>query len=126
MKIIYELGDRVRIDLHWKRKNQAEQIREKGLPEDLENYLKSDDMVGDSVEFDKYQKEPIDEVGYIVGSREIKVRYSLMNVSDDSYDMPPTDEIRQVSDRYEKIYLVATRMNCIRKVSVENITFLGR
>lgn len=125
MKIIYELGDRVRIDQHWKRKNLGAQLEERGLSQGLDRYLKSDDMAGASIEFDKYQKQPIDEVGHIVGSREIKVRYGLMYVSDDSYDMPPVDEIRQVSDQYEKIYLVATRMNCIRKVSVENITFLG-
>lgn len=125
MRIIYELGDRVWIKRHWKRQNQTEQIKEKGLPENLDKYLRSDEMAGDLVEFEKYRKEPIDEVGYIVGTREIKVRYGLMHVCEDSYDMPPVDEIRQVTDHYEKIYLVATTMNCIRKVSAENITFVG-
>lgn len=127
----YELGDKVRIRNHWKKVDQYEYLKNKGI-KDLEEYLRSDEMQGVSVEIDRFQKYPIDEIGYIVGVREIKVSYGLTHCQEDSYGTewgmaPGIDEIRidDHLDKFEKIYLVATRMNCLRRVSFEDIEFIG-
>ena len=49
----YELGDKVRIKKHWKRQNQTEQLEKMGIS-DLEDYLMSDEMVGDCMHLDKF------------------------------------------------------------------------
>lgn len=127
----YELGDRVKISKHWKKVDQSEQLTKQGINY-LGEYLRSEEMQGDSVEIDRLQKFPIEEVGLIVGVREIKVRYGLTHCWEDSYDtgvgmMPEVDEIRidEHLDKFEKIYLVATRMNCLRRVSFEDIEYIG-
>lgn len=127
----YELGDKVRIKKHWKKVDQHKQIIEKGI-ENLDEHLRSDDMQGCPEVFDRFRKESIDEIGYIAGAREIKVKYGLIYCWEDSFDtgmgmMPEVDEIRldDWSDKFEKIYLVATRMNCLRRVSFEDIEYIG-
>lgn len=125
----YELGDRVRIKKHWKRRDQSDQLKKLCI-DDLETYLRSDDMAGDTLWLDKYHKNTIDETGLIVGIRAIKVRYSLWHDYQDSYEtgmgmMPKVDTIGQESAEYEKVYLVATRMNCLRRVSFEDIEYVG-
>jgi hypothetical protein len=127
----YELGDRVKISKHWKKVDQYECLKQLSI-DDLENHLRSEEMQGDSVEIDRLQKFPIEEVGLIVGVREIKVRYGLTHCWEDSFDtgvgmMPEVDEIRLDNhlDKFEKIYLVATRMNCLIRVSFEDIKYIG-
>ena len=36
------------------------------------------------------------------------------------------DGIRQTGEQFSKTYLVATRMNCLRRVSFEDIEYIGR
>ena len=52
----YELGEKVRINKHWKRQNREEQLKNRGI-EDLESYLMSDDVAGDYLNIIKYEKE---------------------------------------------------------------------
>ena len=118
----YELGDKVRIKNYWKRQSQTEQLERMGISE-LEDHLMSDEMVGEYIRLDKYKKEPIEEVGYICGIREFKTSYDLMFVSDEPYR---SDGVRQVQEQLSKTYLVATRMNCLRRVSFEDIEYIGR
>lgn len=97
---------------------------------DLDDYLGSDDMAGDTVEIKKYQKETIEEVGFVAGIRSFKHSYELMHVFEDAFEtgmgmMPEVNEVRQVSSEHERVYLVATRMNCLRKVSFEDIEYIG-
>lgn len=117
----YELGDKVRITNHWKRQNREKQLEKMGISE-LEDYLMSDEMQGDSIHLDKFKKEPIDEVGFICGMREFKTSYDLMYEFDNPYIK---DGIRQIKEHLSKTYLVATRMNCLRRVSFEDIEFIG-
>ena len=118
----YELGDRVRIKKHWKKQSQTEQLERMGIS-DLEGHLMSDEMAGDSMHLDKFKKEPIDEVGTICGIREFKTSYDLMYEFDHPYIK---DGIRQINEHLSKTYLVATRMNCLRRVSFEDIEYIGR
>ena len=116
----YELGDRVQINHYWKRQNQTEQLEKMGIS-DLEDHLMSDEMAGDFMHLDKYKKEPIEEVGYICGMREFKVNYGVTYVFDEGHlDVG----IRQMDEKYVKAYLVATRMNCLRRVSFEDIEYI--
>ena len=118
----YELGDKVRIKNYWKRQSQTEQLERMGISE-LEDHLMSDEMAGDSIHLDKFKKEPIEEVGYICGIREFKTGYDLMFLTDEPYR---SDGVRQVQEQLSKTYLVATRMNCLRRVSFEDIEYIGR
>ena len=118
----YELGDRVRIKKHWKKQSQTEQLEKMGITE-LEDHLMSDGMAGDSIHLDKFKKEPSEEVGFICGIREFKTCYDLMYVIDEPYR---SDGIRQTGEKFTKTYLVATRMNCLRRVSFEDIEYIGR
>lgn len=117
----YELGDKVRINYHWKRQNQTEQLERLGIS-DLEDYLMYDEMIGDYIHLDKFTKVPIEEVGYICGMREFKVNYGVTYVFDEGHlDVG----VRQMDEKYVKAYLVATRMNCLRRVSFEDIEYTG-
>lgn len=117
----YELGDRVRIKKYWKRQNQTEQLERMGIS-DLKDHLMSDEMAGDSIHLDKFKKEPIEEVGYICGMREFKVNYGVTYVFDEgTLDVG----IRQMDEKTVKAYLVATRMNCLRRVSFEDIEYIN-
>lgn len=113
----YELGTKVRIKKHWKHQNRDEQLNALGIS-DLENHLMSDDMAGDYIHIDKYKNTDIDETGYICGIRFLKVSYDLQYVCDEPY---VKDSIQQMDYQSEKIYLVATKMNTLRRVSFENI-----
>ena len=117
----YELGDKVRIKSHWKRQNQKEQLDKMGVS-DLEEHLMSDEMVGDYIHLDKFKREPIEEVGYICGIREFKTSYDLMFFFDEPYR---SDGVRQIQEQLSKTYLVATRMNCLRRVSFEDIEYIN-
>ena len=116
----YELGDKVRIKKNWKRQDREEQLEKLGIS-DLETHLMSDDMAGDYVHIDKYKKELIRESGYICGIREFKTSYKLEYISEEPY---VKDGIRQIDYQTEKVYLVATRMNGLRRVSFEDIEFI--
>ena len=117
----YELGDRVRIKKYWKRQNQTEQLERMGIS-DLEDHLMSDEMAGDCMHLDKFKKEPIEEFGYICGMREFKVNYGVTYVFDEgTLDVG----IRQMDEKTVKAYLVATRMNCLRRVSFEDIEYIN-
>ena len=117
----YELGDRVRINYHWKKTSQTEQLERMGIP-DLEDYLMSDEMAGDYMHLDKFKKERIVETGFICGIREFKTSYDLAYEFDEPY---MKDGILQIKEYLSKTYLVATRMNCLRRVSFEDIEYIG-
>lgn len=113
----YELGTKVKIKKHWKHQNRDEQLNVLGIP-DLENHLMSDDMAGNYIHIDKYKNTDIDETGYICGVRFLKVSYDLQYICDEPY---VKDRIQQMDYQSEKIYLVATKMNTLRRVSFEDI-----
>ena len=113
----YELGEKVRINKHWKRQNREEQLKNRGI-EDLESYLMSDDVAGDYLNIKKYEKENIEEFGYICGMRFLKVSYDLQYICDEPYIK---DGIQQLDYKSEQVYLVATKMNTLRRVSFEDI-----
>lgn len=115
----YELGDRVRILKHWKKQDRNEELESQGIS-NLESHIMSDDMAGDYIHINKYRKDTIDEVGFIVGARYLKVSYDLQYVCDEPY---VKDGIQQMDYQSEKIYLVATKMNTLRRVSSEDIEF---
>lgn len=117
----YELGDKVLIKKHWQRKGATEQLKLQGIS-DLEKHLMSDDMAGDYVQIDKYKKESIREIGYICGIREFKTSYKLEYIFEEPY---VKDGIQQMDYQTEKVYLVATRMNSLRRVSFEDIEFIN-
>lgn len=113
----FELGELVRIKKHWKRQDITKQLELKGIT-DLENHLMSDDMAGDFVHIDKYKNVDIDETGFICGMRYLKTSYDMQYICDEPYIK---DGIQQMDYQTRKIYLVATKMNCIRQVSVTDI-----
>ena len=117
----YELGDKVRINYHWKKQSQTEQLEKMGITK-LEDHLMSDEMAGDYIHLDKFKREPIEEIGYICGMREFKINYGLTYAFDEPH---VGDGIRQMDEEYTKTYLVATRMNCLRRVSFEDIEYIG-
>lgn len=116
----YELGDKVRIKKHWKRQDREEQLEKLGIS-NLETHLMSDDMAGDYVHIDKYKKELIRESGYICGIREFKTSYDLEYIFEEPY---VKDGIQQMDYQTEKVYLVATKMNTLRRVSFEDIEYM--
>lgn len=120
----YELGDKVRIRAHWRKADYSSQLENKGI-KDLEEHLVSDDMAGDYIRLRKNEKVAIDEVGLVVGTRQIKTEYDLM-LEYDAWDGPLSEPyIYQIDSKHERVYLVATRMNCMRRVSFEDIEYVG-
>lgn len=118
----YELGEKVRINKHWKRQNREKQLKIRGI-DDLESYLMSDDAAGDYLNITKYEKENIEEFGYICGIRFLKVSYDLQYICDEPYIK---DGIQQLDYQSEQIYLVATKMNTLRRVSFEDIEHIQK
>lgn len=128
----YELGDKVKIKQHWKRANYIDQLLKMGFDsqEELETHLRSEEMAGDAVSFVKHVKVPVNEVGIVIGVRRIKTEYRIWHLYQEPFNtgmgmMPEIDRIEQESAEYEKVYLVSTRMDCLRKVSFEDIQFIG-
>lgn len=127
----YELGDKVKISKCWKPADFCEQVEKMGIEViKLDEYLRSDEMAGDTLEFEKNEKVPTVENGIIVGVRQIKTKYRIWHLYQESIDTdfgstPEIDRIEQESAEYEKVYLVATNLTCIRKVSFEDIQFIG-
>lgn len=128
----YELGDKVKIKQYWKRANFRDQLEKMGFDnqEELETHLRSEEMVGDTVSFAKHVKVPVNEEGIVIGIRQVKTEYRIWHFYQEPFEtgmgmMPEIDRIEQESADYEKVYLVATRMDCLRKVSFEDIQFVG-
>lgn len=125
----YELGDKVRIKKCWMPADRDKQLEAYGIdPYKLEEYLRTDEMVGDTISLNKFEKRLVDEAGIVVGIRKIKSVYRIWHRYDEAFDtgmgiMPEIDRICQESAEYEVVYLVATRMNCMRKVSFEDMTY---
>ena len=121
--MIYELGDKVRIIKYWKRNP---------MPYNWEEHLKenAEDLAGRGIDFDKFVKTTCDEIGYICGRRSLKISTTLSYEFDDGIDFGgvgyqlPWEGIRQLDSKHVIVYLVATRMNCLRKVDFEDIEFL--
>ncbi len=119
-----ELGDKVRIIQYWRRTP---------LPQDFVDYLKgnSDDYAGIGVKYSKYKKTSIEEVGIIVGKRQQKISTTLSWEFEEGIDYagfgkgPDFEGVRQLDSEHIEIYLVATRMNCLRRVSFEDIQYIG-
>lgn len=120
----YELGDKVKITKYW---------RKKILPEGFEDYLKEnqEEFAGGGVEYKKYEKINVEEIGYISGIRQQKISTTLSWELEEGMDFgefgtaPDFEGIRQLDSKHIQVYLVATRMNCLRRVSFEDIEFLG-
>lgn len=124
----FELGDKVNIKSYWKKKDRDRQLERQGIT-DLEKHLMSDEMAGGTLWINKYEIEPVDEVGYVVGIRSLKTSYTLSYVVEDSLDvgvgiMPGYEGVRQQDAFSRKVYLVATKMNCIRRVNFEDMTYI--
>jgi hypothetical protein len=128
----YELGDKVKIKQYWKRANFSDQLEKMGFDnqEEFEIHLRSEEMVGDTVSLVKHVKVPVNEEGIVIGVRQVKTEYRIWHLYQEPFEtgmgvMPEIDRIEQESADYEKVYLVATNLNCIRKVSFEDIQFVG-
>ena len=103
----FEIGDKVSIIHYYKRETTT------ASGESLETAIDTLDS-GEYVEYSKYHKHALKnrEFGVICGKRTIKIAGTLM---------PDTDAqghafINQIGATYRDVYLVATRMNCLRPV----------
>ena len=112
----FEIGDKVSIVDYYKRETKA--VSGESLAEAIDT-LDS----GESVEYNKYHKHGLKsrEFGVICGKRTIKISGTLM---------PDTDAqghsfINQIGATYRDVYLVATRMNCLRPVEKKWIRIEG-
>ncbi|MBC2115713.1 hypothetical protein [Listeria booriae] len=119
----YELGDRVKIKKHWKREP---------LPYNLDEMLEEqrDEIAGAGIKFDKYLKAQCNEEGFICGTRSLKTSTTLSYEHHDAIDVgvgmiPEKEGVEQMDSEHVKVYLVATRMNCLRKVSKEDLEFIS-
>ncbi|EUJ24248.1 hypothetical protein MFLO_15713 [Listeria floridensis FSL S10-1187] len=115
----YELGDKVRIKkilaqkkvCHTTSKNDFEKIQKK------------------KKKFYKYTLVDCDETGFIVGIRSLKISTTLIWTFEDSINFgvgssPEYEGVRQRDSEHISIYLVATRMNCFRRVNQADIELL--
>ncbi|EAC8477265.1 hypothetical protein JH67_02905 [Listeria monocytogenes] len=114
----YELGDKVKIRKYWRRKS---------LPAHLEEQLKQEEE--EVIKFDKYELVECDEIGYIAGARSLKVSTSLVWTFEDSVDtglrtISEFEGVRQTDSDHVDIYLVATRMNCFRRVNKSDMELI--
>lgn len=121
--MIYKLGDPVRITACYKRQNLYEQMEQNGIKQDIESYLFSDEMAGGYYKFIKYKREPIDECGYICGTRTIKIEADL-SAEYAGESGRSKDRIYQEDYKMKKFYLVATKMNVIRYVDFNDIQYI--
>lgn len=120
----YKLGDKVVISKRW---------RKQTLPDGWQDYLKEnqEEFAGGGVRYDLYTKVPVKEVGFICGKRQQKISTTLSWEIEDGIDYgefgvaPDFEGIRQLDAEHIEVYLVATRMNCLRRVSVEDIVICG-
>lgn len=121
----YELGDKVEITACWKPITQGDYWqRFSYLPsKTLEEHLMTDDMAGTTFTVARFIKTPCSMQGYIVGKRRLRVTYDLEYLTEREYI---EDGIEVVDYIEQDFYLVATGMNCIRKVSFEDIRFLAQ
>lgn len=115
----YELGDIVGISKRWKAAKRT--VPRFEYPKDFEEYC--DEINNDEylIDIKKMEKVFEDDEGVICGYRHsMKTDYTL-SLEDDGYR---TGEIVQIDSKHVPVYLVATRMNCIYKVSKEDINLI--
>lgn len=115
----YELGDVVRISKRWKAVEITVPSFEdvKGF-EEYCNERNNDEYM---IDIKKMKKVLETDVGVICGHRHsMKTDYTL-SLEDDGY----SSGVVQIDSKHVPVYLVATRMNCIYKVSKEDIKFIA-
>lgn len=102
----FEIGDKVSVLTYYKRSTEF------SGGETLDEALDKAD--GEGVEFTKYVKKelPYREYGVVCGKRTIKISGVLEEDDNPYFGGHP----KQTSAQYREVYLVATRMNCLRKV----------
>lgn len=116
----FELGDAVEISKRW----QAVEITVPSFEgvQDFEEYCKERNIDEYIIDIKKMKKIFETDVGVICGYRHsMKTDYTL-SLEDDGYS---AGEIVQIDSKHVPVYLVATRMNCIYKVSKEDIKFIA-
>ena len=121
--MIYELGDKVAVFAHYKRKNLTAQMEADGIKQDIKSYLFSDDMAGDFYRFEKYKRTELEETGYICGTRTIKIQADFMAQHEDEVEWEDAG-VYQEDYKMKKLYLVATRMNTMRYVEFKDIQYI--
>lgn len=116
----FELGDVVEISKRWKAAERT--VPRFEYPKDFEEYC--DEINNDEYMIDIQKMEKVFEtdIGVICGHRHsMKTDYTL-SLEDDGYS---AGDIVQIDSNHVPVYLVATRMNCIYKVSKEDIKFIA-
>jgi hypothetical protein len=115
----YELGDYVKINKRWKNVDD-DLIPGFETTDEFFNYVEAKGI--DGIDCVKLRKITCDEKGYICGFRKgIKQSHVLDVETSDEYR---ADYFYLRDQEYIDVYLVATRMNCIYKVSKEDITLI--
>jgi len=111
-----EIGDKVSILSYYKR----ETTTNSGEP--LATAVDTADS-GEPIEYNKYHKHELKsrEFGVICGKRTIKTSGTLMP----DIDAQGHSFINQIGATYRDVYLVATRMNCLRPVEKKWIRIEG-
>lgn len=116
----FELGDVVEISKRWKTVEitvpRFEDVKE------FEEYCNDRDIDEYIIDIQKMKKVFENDIGVICGYRHsMKTDYTL-SLEDDGYSL---GDIVQIDSKHVPVYLVATRMNCIYKVSKEDIKFIA-
>lgn len=116
----FNIGEKVAISQRW---------RKRTLPDGWQNYLKEnqDEFAGSGVHYLLYEKTAAKEIGFICGKRQQKISTTLSWEIEDGIEYgefgtgPYFEGVRQLNSEHIEVYLVATRMNCLRRVSAEDI-----
>ena len=124
-----EIGDKVRISGYMRKTPLEWPTKDK---QSLEDYLKDheDDFAGEGQHFEKFKLVPIYETGIICGKRSLKTSMTLSWEEEEGVDVgigvtPGFIGIRQWDATHVEVYLVATRMNCLRRVPVDRLKYVG-
>ncbi|GAA3722975.1 hypothetical protein GCM10022378_11290 [Salinicoccus jeotgali] len=121
----FEIGDYVEISKRWTKPKRGVPVFEgqKDFYEWCEKHNDDDSMV----EIKKLEKVTAKEKGVICGFRNnVKTDYTLSYEEGVDTGFGIAGEgIHQIDSKHIDVYLVATRMNCIRRVSKEDIQLIA-
>lgn len=116
----YELGDKVAITKYWD-KVPIKEMATKATS----LYDEEDDA---NVQVDRIIKKDCREIGYVCGVRNIvdTVEYGTEAASNE-FDTHLFDEVHWIygTETKKQVYVVATNMSGLRRVSFEDIKFIG-
>lgn len=121
----FEIGDYVAISKRWtKSEKEAPAF---GGAKDFYEWCEKHNDDDPIIEIKKLKKILVEEKGFICGFRSnVKTDYTLSYEDgvDTGYGIAG-EGIHQIDSKHIDVYLVATRMNCIRRVSKEDIKLIA-